>query len=198
MFRSDGKSTFRVGFSLVELLVVIAIISMLIALLLPAVQAARGAARGLLCRNNLHQIGLALDMYIDFQGISGRYPDVATMPKTVNPNKKPSLFDVLGPYIEQNANAFRCPDDIPSDEYQRTDNLSYFEGEGLSYNYNWMRAVNLSPKTRAEILIDEMSPRHEQQASGDIWIVGDFSHFHGSKGTLGSYYFVYCDGHVDY
>lgn len=198
MVRSGNKSTFRVGFSLVELLVVISIIGMLISLLLPAVQAARDAARGMQCRNNLHQIGLALDMYVDFQGSSGRYPDVATMPKTVNPNKKPSLFDVLAPYIEQNVSAFCCPNDIASDEYERTDNLSYFEGEGLSYNYNWMRAVNLSPKTRAEILINEMSPRRDQQGAGDIWIVGDFSHFHGEKGTLGSYYFVYCDGHVDY
>lgn len=202
MVRSDSKSTFRTGFTLVELLVVISIIGMLISLLLPAVQAARETARGMQCRNNLHQIGLALDMYIDFQGISGRYPDVATMPKTVNPNKKPSLFDVLAPFIEQNINAFRCPNDIASEEYEyeRPDKLvlSYFEGEGLSYNYNWIRAVHLSPKTRAEILINEMSPKHEQQGSGDIWIVGDFSHFHGAKGTLGSYYFVYCDGHVDY
>jgi len=41
------------GFTLVELLVVIAIIAILIALLLPAVQAAREAARRAQCQNNL-------------------------------------------------------------------------------------------------------------------------------------------------
>lgn len=59
MRRSHG------GFTVIELLVVVAIIAVLAALLLPALSRAREAARSALCKNNLRQIGLSLQMHAD-------------------------------------------------------------------------------------------------------------------------------------
>jgi type II secretory pathway pseudopilin PulG len=61
----------RTGTSLIETLVVIAIIGVALSLLLPAVQSARRRAMELECKNNLHQINIAI---ADFSETHKRLP----------------------------------------------------------------------------------------------------------------------------
>lgn len=88
----------RRGFTIIELLVTIAVISVLTAILLPAVQAAREAARRIGCVNNLKQLGLAAQGYVDASSV---LPPTAFLSGD-NPNDF-GLKTRLLPFMEQGA-----------------------------------------------------------------------------------------------
>jgi prepilin-type N-terminal cleavage/methylation domain-containing protein len=102
----------RSGFSLVELLVVMAIIAILAALLLPAVQSVREAANRTSCANNLKQIGLAMQMYVNDKG---------ALPPSRLENGGATWAVLILPYLEQH------------DLYNQWDlNLSYYQQNAVA------------------------------------------------------------------
>jgi len=166
-----GISNGRSGFSLAELLVVIAIMGVLAALLTVGVQKARAAASRVNCASNLHQIGLALQMYANDNQV---LPDAAQLP-SATPDRS-TLMQVLAPYIENNGKVFRCPADS-----------QYYSAEGLSYEYP---AGRLAGKT-----VEQLT-RNGTRGSDTIWLLYDYGSFHGTTGNVRSRNFLYLDGHV--
>ena len=109
MITNSYGSVRRFGFTLVELLTVIAIIGILVSLLFPAVQAVRNAARQSSCLNNMRQIVLACH---NFEGTNQRLPTagiewhwssvtLADNPDSYNDPIGGSILTALLPYVDQ-------------------------------------------------------------------------------------------------
>lgn len=107
----------RNGFTLVELIVVIAIIAILAAILLPALARAREAARRAACQNNLKQLGLVFKMYSG-ESRAERFPPMDVYPYGVNHSEEgmPRLlafrWDAVYPEYLTDFGACVCPSDL--------------------------------------------------------------------------------------
>jgi prepilin-type N-terminal cleavage/methylation domain-containing protein len=89
------------GFTLVEILVVIAIIGVLIGLLFPAVNAARSAAQRTGCANNMRQIGLGV---LQFETAQGKFPEGQRWVSRTAPNNVSySWAAAILPFVEEQA-----------------------------------------------------------------------------------------------
>jgi prepilin-type N-terminal cleavage/methylation domain-containing protein len=93
----------RPGFTLVELLVVIAIIIVLIAIALPVFSRARERARQATCMANLQQIAMAMRMY---------RMDMGHYPGPYDPVTGEGGLNALYPSYLSDRRAFICPDDL--------------------------------------------------------------------------------------
>lgn len=129
------------GFTLIELLVVITIVGVLMSLLMPAVGKARESGRRMACTNNLRQIGIAFNMWLD--DIGGRFPTRDEGPpwlgthsyggKTGAGYTLPADQRYLNRYVDNDYGIFRCP----SDKGIITENVkSDYEQWGTTYALN--------------------------------------------------------------
>jgi type II secretory pathway pseudopilin PulG len=115
----------RCGFTLFQLLVVLAILALLIGLALPAIQKVRQAAARIQCSNNFKQIALATINCADTY--EGRLPPlVGYYPKAVEAEKTGlgTLFFHILPYIEQD-NLYQASLDKDSKMYSVWNNGTY-------------------------------------------------------------------------
>lgn len=181
------------SFSLLELLIVISLISVLSALMMPALKAAKDSAARAKCQSNLHQTGVAIQMYINDK--KGYLPFARTMTTETPPYPSPPppyLQDLIRPYLQgpdvgmgTNSPVFVCP--------------SVKMGWVLAvsprcdYRYNWWfcNGWNLPTPSRIGITADSLTMSSSAVVVFDMawnnWAYKDLPH-NGIDA-------VYADGH---
>lgn len=165
VFKMDGARKGRKGgFTLVELLIVIAIIGLLISLMVPSLTGARESARALQCSTNMGAIGQGLQMYADGyrdympastqSRVTNNYIDLLGEAGVVGADSTWTHYTSGSAYVgKKNWRIFIDPSEKPFEAdpafytyggrfFRRWESFSY----GSSYQYNWS-VTHYAPST---------------------------------------------------
>jgi prepilin-type N-terminal cleavage/methylation domain-containing protein/prepilin-type processing-associated H-X9-DG protein len=138
----------RFGFTLIEILVVIAIIAILAAILFPVFARARENARRASCQSNLKQLGLGIKMYT--QDYDERVPPIEINAIADADATHPyGWADAVQPYLKS-TQIFQCPSEKWGARYPNDPifNGPRPTGPGAGYTDYWMNI--LASKTAAQ------------------------------------------------
>jgi prepilin-type N-terminal cleavage/methylation domain-containing protein/prepilin-type processing-associated H-X9-DG protein len=161
------------AFTLIELLVVIALIASLAALLFPLFGRAKEAGRATVCLSNLHQIGVALQLYVQDNGNRLPYMRDKSLSTT---NSLPGVDMVLSNYLG-NVHVLQCP----------SDRQNLFETTGSSYSWNSL--LNGQDAEHLSALGISFDPHQ-------IPLMFDKEAFHKARGPKKAVNYLYADGHI--
>jgi len=159
--------------------VVITVVGILAALVFQALSKSKLSARATGCLGNLHQVGLALQLYAD--EYEYRYPVMFDVPLGTEPamrtNLVPTVDSVMVPYLAT-TNVLRCP----------ADSRGLFERTRSSYAWNTL--LNGQDTTRPTLFASQFNV-------SQIPVFFDRDAFHRDKGEGRGVNYLYADGHTE-
>lgn len=165
------------AFTLIELIVVVAIVGILAGLLLPVFSRAREAGRSAACLSNLHQVGVALQLYV--QDNRNRMPvmyDALFSTNNAPTNRQRTVDVVLTNYLGS-TNILKCP----------SDREGVFERTRSSYGWNVL--INGQDADHFRVLTLNFNPHQ-------IPLMFDKEAFHKARGEGKGVNYLYADGHI--
>jgi len=181
----------RSGFTLIELMMVIAIISILASLLLPVLMGGHEKARIARCKQNLRQLGTGMQMYLNQNG--GSYPMTATPPF------EDDLSALYPEYIDA-LDTFVCPSSVAevSSRADLTDNVGGALGKsGMGYEYRPFYTYTDGPVRKHQYNTADMASQvamvHDADEMGQPGIIDSMDN-HGLSGIN----VLYADWHVEW
>lgn len=186
----------KAGFTLVELLVIIAIITVLIALLLPAVQQARESARRSTCKDQLKQIVLALHNYHETHGMfpAGYYTRANPGITVSGLENRATGFVMLLPFLNQSALYNLYNFDIGTGGSPDQTGGRQQVDQNLFLNQTRL-AVYQCPSANSELLNLKLNPRdgHLDASDSGSSYTSSYAFCSGNKfgGAAGQFWAVY-------
>jgi prepilin-type processing-associated H-X9-DG protein len=222
--RTASASASRPGFTLLEMLVIVATIALLVAILLPSLSNAQAHSRRIRCASNLKQIAGAWDMYLTahqgrfLQHVNANYnyggkqgsgsPQYRGLPKPLN-----RYLDIP---LETNkgAEVFCCP----SDDGGSIERPTVFDYYGTSYTTNVMLIGQdqlpfvREPRAKAILIINlnqRLKHLNRSRIDGEskLLLIGDQGWVHDRNATTtpvewhrkpSTHNMAFMDGHVQF
>jgi len=137
--RTGQRQTGSAGFTLLELMVVIAIASVLMALLLPALSSAKEKSRRCVCKETQHQFLSAFVMYVDDHD-NDYLPSAADNAGAYHSIRlSDNTFTNLAVYLSGETNSFYCPNLVFA-----TGQMGGHDAKGYIIGYSYLAIMHSS------------------------------------------------------